>query len=283
MNGIGIKIDDHCIKYVRPFAYCFVFCALMVLNSCSSEDSIMTIYSTSLEMNKSHKKWETDKQQIINSLNTINPDVVVFQHVDKVQSVSLAIDLPHYAYIEPISELLTGQDKTLPIYFMKNRFELISKSYFQISDNRKLSNDSITGFVSWIKLKQLNTGYIFFVFNCSNKQSSFLQSEDFYSILIHKIKAISGSAPVMLLGNSIAMNDNNKSDASKVFLIDSRILKDQIEQRSDSGYTNIINQPNSQLFINRYFKLEEFFDLKADSTLPLVVKLSFNYTEDSAN
>ncbi len=109
------------------------------------------------------KHWDARKFATINMIRTETPDVIGMQEVRADQKEFLIAELPEYQGV------MESKTNTKFIMFRKDRFELLDQGNFWLSETPDVPSKG-WGSTSeratlWVKLKELKTGKIFFVFN----------------------------------------------------------------------------------------------------------------------
>ena len=109
------------------------------------------------------KHWDARKFATINMIRTETPDVIGMQEVRADQKEFLIAELPEYQGV------MESKTNTKFIMFRKDRFELLDQGNFWLSETPDVPSKG-WGSTSeratlWVKLKELKTGKVFFVFN----------------------------------------------------------------------------------------------------------------------
>ena len=176
------------------------------LNSCSGRKADLIVMTYQVESADSTSiVWPSLKSNIVNSINQYTPDVFGLQDISKGECYALAIDLSAY-------QCITSDDnynitKLNPLFFKSNRYELIAKARYSIASS--VDADIVSGsvgYVTWVKLKELKSGYIFFVFNTNFIEGYSLNNNDLVDFA-NRISNIAGHAPAVIIGDFGNLND----------------------------------------------------------------------------
>lgn len=243
------------------------FVAIFVFSmSCTNRITdlvVMTFHSGSNVFCK--EGWINQKKEIVNSINQFSPEIIGLQGIGRAECYALTFDLNSY-------QCVTDEDNTRtyssvnPIYFKLDQYELITKA--RLSLNSCTHNDSVkkqSDYLSWIKLREKKTGFIFYVFN-----ANFANSDSLIAIevpqLAEKINEIVGDAPLILFGNW-SLYDTQCS------------LSIKLGNSLESNYSVIENSKALQLGIltNQYFKKSETSQDYFLTKNPTLTALSFDF------
>lgn len=270
--------------YSLIFRMFFLF--LCIFSSCSNDNSDISVFSLEIDtIVKSGLSWESQKQFLINSLNSRSPDVFGLQEISEARRLSLLLDLRPYANVTQENSMVDiFKDKT-PIFYLRNKFELIAKSSFlvsQISDSNFV--DKYYGITSWVKLKELKSGYIFYVFNTKMDSVIRNQNHALPNFLLRKIKLIAGQAPVILMGNFKFSSINSISSSlinndTSCMLFSACKVVSPIYQTQKAKSTSVSHiEKDEYIFVNSYFNVNKFIDINEGTLSPVIAYLDFNYT-----
>lgn len=113
-------------------------------------------------------KWDNRKDIVINLIQEYSPDLLGMQEVRGSQLNYLEERLNEYNYLGK-SRSDDPDDEHSPIFFKKDKFELIESSTFWLSEtpdkHSKGWDAALNRIVSWGKFKEIDTDKIFFYFN----------------------------------------------------------------------------------------------------------------------
>jgi endonuclease/exonuclease/phosphatase family metal-dependent hydrolase len=92
------------------------------------------------------------------------------------------------------------------IYFRKSRFQKLDAGTFWLSEQpqqpgSKSWDAAITRICSWVKLKDLQTGQVFFHFNTHFDHRGQVAREKSAQLILDQIRRLAGTAPVILTGD----------------------------------------------------------------------------------
>ena len=137
------------------------------------------------------------------------------QEVTSQQLLDLQKILPGYHYAG-LARSKDSDDEYCPIFFKKEKFSLLAKSQFWLSETPEIPGSigwegAFPRIVTWVKLKSNVSGHIFFVFNTHFDHISEKAREQSAILVMKKIKEIADFAPAILIG------DFNADKGSKTF------------------------------------------------------------------
>ncbi len=226
----------------RIIIYLVLFIFLMACNNNSNKLSIAVLGGIS---NNSNEILSSNIDSFESVIEIFSPHVISFQ------STQLSNNSKNYfikngynvrELADSINELSIITFSSL--IYKSNSFSLLTSSVYT------LQNDSLEigkNFIDWVKFKDLNSGYIFYIFKL--KVQSELDSYRAHLISIetlNHINKLTGGSPVILIGD---LNNNSE-------------VKDYLTREWKGVYTlnNVCNSKHSKInfFLNEYFKLEQY-------------------------
>lgn len=156
------------------------------------------------------KSWFYRAELIRNNLSEVSPDIVGFQEVTWLHYDYLKDILPEY------DSVITYRDNTLmsegcPIFYRRDRFNLIDKGSFWLSETpEKMSKDwgaACYRICSYVILKEKTTDKEIVVFNTHLDHVSDEARINGISVVLNKIKEFGGK-PSILMGDLNAEPDS---------------------------------------------------------------------------
>lgn len=172
--------------------------------------------------------WEYRKDSVASFIRNQNLDIVGMQEVLHNQLVDLKTRLPEYAEIGVGREDGKTKGEYAPIFFKKDRFEVLDNNTFWLSQYP----DSIgfigwdgacTRIATWAKMKDKQNGKIFMAINTHFDHVGTEARRKGALLIIEKIKEIVGDQPAVLTGD---FNVNDSSEAYNTLTTNSFVLKD---------------------------------------------------------
>ncbi|MBU3838116.1 MAG: endonuclease/exonuclease/phosphatase family protein [Candidatus Phocaeicola faecigallinarum] len=172
--------------------------------------------------------WEYRKDSVASFIRNQDLDIVGMQEVLHNQLVDLKTRLPEYAEIGVGREDGKTKGEYAPIFFKKDRFEVLDNNTFCLSQYP----DSIgfigwdgacTRIATWAKMKDKQNGKIFMAINTHFDHVGTEARRKGALLIIEKIKEIVGDKPAVLTGD---FNVNDSSEAYNTLTTNSFVLKD---------------------------------------------------------
>ena len=172
--------------------------------------------------------WEYRKDSVASFIRNQDLDIVGMQEVLHNQLVDLKTRLPEYAEIGVGREDGKTKGEYAPIFFKKDRFEILDNNTFWLSQYP----DSIgfigwdgacTRIATWAKMKDKQNGKIFMAINTHFDHVCTEARRKGALLIIEKIKEIVGDKPAVLTGD---FNVNDSSEAYNTLTTNSFVLKD---------------------------------------------------------
>lgn len=172
--------------------------------------------------------WEYRKDSVASFILNQDLDIVGMQEVLHNQLVDLKTRLPEYAEIGVGREDGKTKGEYAPIFFKKDRFEVLDNNTFWLSQYP----DSIgfigwdgtcTRIATWAKMKDKQNGKIFMAINTHFDHVGTEARRKGALLIIEKIKEIVGDQPAVLTGD---FNVNDSSEAYNTLTTNSFVLKD---------------------------------------------------------
>lgn len=213
-GDVGLLI----FKYMRYGKYILLF-IIASLIGCTTGNESLEIMSFNIRYDNPSdgiNSWSHRKEFVVSFLSEEMPDVIGFQEVLAHQLKYLDDQLGEYTYVG------TGRDdgkesgEFVPIFYKKDKYELMSTSQFWLSDTPEIPGSKCWGaqlprIVTWAKLRDKSKGYIFFVFNAHLSHVSEYARNESAVLILNKIHSLAGDAPVVLTG------DFNATDKEKMY------------------------------------------------------------------
>lgn len=176
---------------------------------CMREDETLEVMSFNVRYDNpgdSINRWDNRLPLIESYLISEMPDIIGMQEVLHHQLEDLQSVLPGYQYAGVGRDDGKEGGEFCPIFYRTDAFELMVKSHFWLSQTPDVAGSKSWGahlprIVTWLKLKNLQTGHIFFFFNTHLSHVSQEARQKSIALLLWKMDEIAGKAPVMLTGD----------------------------------------------------------------------------------
>jgi endonuclease/exonuclease/phosphatase family metal-dependent hydrolase len=284
------------MKQYRILFTIFILAVTACTNS-NKDLSVMSFHIKQRSLVDGVNSWENRKPLVLWLLKDKEPDIIGFQVVDKNQLVNLLFDLPQYRYVGDGSNGELDPGPFNPIFFKKDEFDLIAKSQFWLSENPELQgskgwDSDESNIVSWVKLRNRNSGHIFFVFNtCFSELSSESRLKS-AKLILQKINMIADNAPVIVTGT---INETPQDSAYHILtgnyekhfpLWDSETIAEITPDEPTytyNAFSESTQLKRDYILVNGYLNVNEFmfFPSKKGKVFisnhyPIMVNLTFN-------
>ncbi|MBN2166646.1 MAG: hypothetical protein JW717_10245 [Marinilabiliaceae bacterium] len=259
--------------------------------------SVMSFYIKKRDNLEGINSWENRKPILNTLLKQKKPDIIGFQDIDKNQLVALSYDLHDYKYIGDANNSDFNPTIFNPVFFVKEKFDLISWSQFWLSENPDILGSKgwgsdISSAVTWVQLKNKETGHIFYVFNTLFSSDAQKARNESAKLLVKKINTIVGEAPVII---TCSLSDTPESKPYRIItsgyknyvsLWDSEkiaIIKNERMIVTYNGYNDETNLVEDYIFVNGYLNVEKYNNYKIkrkdifiSNHYPVMAYLTFN-------
>lgn len=172
--------------------------------------------------------WEYRKDSVASFIRNQDLDIVGMQEVLHNQLVDLKTRLPEYAEIGVGREDGKTKGEYAPIFFKKDRFEVLDNNTFWLSQYPNSIgfigwDGACTRIATWAKMKDKQNGKIFMAINTHFDHVGTEARRKGALLIIEKIKEIVGDQPAVLTGD---FNVNDSSEAYNTLTTNSFVLKD---------------------------------------------------------
>ena len=285
---------------IRSFLILTAALLCSLFQSCSDSDKSMSVMSFNIRYDNpgdGANAWSNRKALVASFLNEKRPDIIGFQEALKHQVDDLNNALSDYDYIGVGRDDGKESGEFGPVFFLKEKFELVASSHFWLSETPDITGSKSWGaalprIVTWLQLKNKQNGYTFYVFNTHFSHVSIYARNESTILLLNKIKTIAGNAPVVLTG------DFNAPPKEKMYrtmtnnwngylqLWDSRRLTPDYEEALQPTFNGFKhdNPPViiDHIFVNGYFDVNNITthhiienDVFISDHFPVCVELSF--------
>ena len=158
--------------------------------------------------------WGNRKEMVAEAIKSHDIDIVGMQEVLKHQEDFLIESLPEYDSYGVGRDDGVANGELNSIFFRKERFELLEKSTFWLSEKPEVVGSrgwdaSLSRIASWVKLHDRQTNRDLFFFNTHFSHVGPEARKNSAQLLIDKIDEIAGDHAVILTGD---FNCNNQSE-----------------------------------------------------------------------
>lgn len=161
--------------------------------------------------------WPNRKEMVASMIRFHQADLVGVQEALERQMSDLEKLLPDYAWVGVGRADGKAGGEFSAIIYRKARFSRLESSTFWLSETPDVPSKgwdaAYPRIVTWIKLKDTNTGKLFFHFNTHLDHRGVRAREESAGLLLKRINTISGQLPVVVTG------DFNFNESSKGYQI----------------------------------------------------------------
>ncbi len=190
------------------FAAILSIIILLLMSSCNIGNKKITVVSFNIcssSNNDTLNSWENRKYLIEKFLKNGKFDIISFQEVLNPQLEFLTNTLHGYSIASAGRKNGINDGEHCSIFFKTSKFNLLAKSYFWLSGNPEAPGSIDWGahmprIVTWVKLQNIRTGHIFFVFNTHLSHNEYARNKSVL-LLLNKIKSIADNVPVIITGD----------------------------------------------------------------------------------
>jgi endonuclease/exonuclease/phosphatase family metal-dependent hydrolase len=149
--------------------------------------------------------WKDRLPIIVQMVNFYDFDIFGAQEVLNNQREDLSRQLPGYDYIGIGRDDGDKKGEFSPIYFKTDKFKLLQKGTFWLSETTDKPNKgwdaALPRICSWGEFEDRKSGLKFFLFNTHFDHRGVEARKQSAQLILNKIKSIAGSAPVVLTGD----------------------------------------------------------------------------------
>lgn len=182
--------------------------------------------------------WQK-RQPVISQLIIFNDfDIVGTQEVLHNQLLDLEASLPHYSYIGVGRDDGKTKGEYAPIFYKKDRFEVLKSGHFWLSENTDYPNKGwdavLPRICTWVRLKDKKSKKKVWFFNLHMDHVGVKARSESAKLVLAKISEMCGKDAVILTGD---FNVDQTTESYEVFHA-SPILKDSYEEAKVSYALN---------------------------------------------
>lgn len=185
-------------------------------------------------------QWDNRKEIAVSLIREVSPDFLGLQEVRASQLKYLGEQLVEYNYFGK-SRSEDPMDEHSPIFFKKNKYELLLSNTFWLSETpdkpSKGWDAALNRIVTWGKLKHKETGKIFFHFNTHFDHIGEQARLESAKLLKKKIREIAGDNEFIVTGDFNFDPSSNyyqiltEDETSEVRLVDASLVSDETERK----------------------------------------------------
>ncbi len=174
-----------------------------------STDSTLRVMTFNIRYNNpddGEHAWPHRKERVASVIRFHEADLVGVQEALKDQIEDLETLLPAYAWIGVGRGDGAAAGEFSPIFFRKDRFELVEQATFWLSETPEVVGSqgwdaALPRIVTWGRFRDKRTGTAFFLFNTHFDHRGAQARTESARLLLEKIDALAGDAPVIVTGD----------------------------------------------------------------------------------
>lgn len=214
----------------RILFLCFVFVAV----TCGAQTGEMTVASFNIRYNNpadanQGNGWERRAPVVCDLIRFHDFEVFGAQEVLHDQLLDLLNGLPDYDYVGVGRDDGQTKGEYAPIFFLKEKFEVIESGHFWLSDITDRPNKgwdaALPRICTWARLKNRESGFRFFFFNLHMDHVGVEARKNSAKLVLKKISEMCGDQPVILAGDF----NVDQHSANYAVLEESDLLNDAYE------------------------------------------------------
>jgi endonuclease/exonuclease/phosphatase family metal-dependent hydrolase len=234
--------------------------------------------------------WDSRKEMVFWLIEKYDPDILGVQEALKGQMDELDEALSSYRWSGAGRDDGDCAGEYVPVFFKKDRFMLSDEGQFWLSEEPARPGSmgwdaACTRMVSWITLKEISTGYEYFVFNTHFDhvgEEARLRSAQ---LLSDSVRTIASLKPVIIMGDFNCSPDSDPLNILSHLFTDARLLaveKDSVAGTTFVGFPADLAREDiiDHIFISPHFGVDEY-EIIADNAngffpsdhLPVLVSL----------
>ncbi len=187
----------------------------LILSACTGNGESLKVTTFNVRYDNpgdSINRWSNRLPVIQSYFESESPDIIGMQEVLINQLNDLKDILPGYKYVGVGRSDGKEGGEFCPVFYRADAFELMAKSHFWLSESPDVAGSKSWGahlprITTWLKLKNLETGHIFFFFNTHLSHVSEEARKQSVALLLWKMHEIAGKAPVILTGDFNSTRD----------------------------------------------------------------------------
>jgi len=194
---------------------------LLFFSSTMAQDVPMSIMTFNIRYNNpgdSLYNWDHRKSMVYAVFHKYQPDLAGLQEVLYSQLLDLKDSLKEYSWFGVGRDDGMKAGEFAPIFFKTSRFSRVDESYFWLSKTpdvpgSKSWNTACTRIVTWLMLRDKQSGQLFFIFNTHFDHASEEARVEGAKLLRKRIDEICFGRPVIITGD---FNSTSADSAYKI-------------------------------------------------------------------
>ena len=157
--------------------------------------------------------WSVRKDRVANYIKKNHIEIVGMQEVLHAQLEDLLARLPEYDYVGVGRHDGKTQGEYSPIFFLKDKFEVLDKGNFWLSETPDVAGSkgwdaALERVASYAKLKDKQTGKVFMAVNTHFDHVGVTARRESAKLIMKKIQEIVGNQPAVVTGDFNVTEDD---------------------------------------------------------------------------
>jgi len=198
---------------------------------CQTNDETLRVASYNLRMDTrsdSLNAWPYRKENVKALIKYHDIDIVGTQEgfLHQLQDIC---ELTEYAYFGAGRDDGKTAGEHSAVFYKKNRFEVLESGDFWLSETPNVPGKGwdatcCNRICSWAKLKERNTGKIFYLFNVHFDHQGRVARRESGKLMVAKMKEIAGNNPVICTGDFNSTPETEQIQLLSTYLNDTRAV-----------------------------------------------------------
>ena len=216
--------------------------------------------------------WWLRRSHLAGQMKKHDPDLIGMQEVYTSQGNYLAGMLKGYAWFGPPRDDGKRKGERNPIFYKKDRFELIRQNTFWLSETPDIPgsqswDSACKRVVTWGEFRDKKSGKLFFHFNTHFDHKGPVAREKSAKILLEKARTIAGDAPFFVTGDFNTDPDSIPYQTIATALSDSRKISLTVPQGPENtAWTFKVGVPPDHridyIFVSKGIKVSDYAALE---------------------
>ena len=219
---------------LKPFYFYLALIPLLFISSCTAPEreniDVMTFNIRYDNPDDGLFGWDSRKEMVYWLIEKYDPDILGVQEALKGQMDELDETLSGYRWSGAGRDDGVCGGEYVPVFYKKDRFMLADEGQFWLSEKPAEPGSmgwdaACTRMVSWIKLKEISSGYEYFVFNTHFDHMGEQARLNSAQLLSDSVRYIAMLKPVIIMGDLNCGPDSDPLNILSKLFSDTRLLQ----------------------------------------------------------
>lgn len=212
--------------------------------------------------------WDSRKEMVFWMIEKYDPDILGVQEALDGQMNELDEALSGYRWSGAGRDDGDCKGEYVPVFYKKDRFMLADEGHFWLSDHPEQPGSmgwdaACTRMVSWINLKEISTGYDYYVFNTHFDHIGEEARKNSARLLSDSIRSIAMLKPIIITGDFNCVSDSEPMKILSELFTDARsqvIEEDTLAGTTFVGFPADMNTEKiiDHIFISPHFLVDQY-------------------------